>query len=226
MLKSGTGLFTTTEKAMNNSEFNALGDLLGINPTPQQPEQAATSKPQHPSTNYYEAPTYRGENLADLTDDERSAESVDRSEIDQANAISNLCEAMGFVGAGSVMTLGLSAFSNPGFGLGVSLVGCLVFGTGAASKSGKANLVRTAAMGVGASFGMATVANKYQQNGAIETINTSIEQLEIPKSAEFQIPLQTWMLAGLVFALVVRWVLEAARVKQNPQTAKPPTLPF
>lgn len=202
-----------------------MAGFFGVEPTPQSPEQSAP-KPQHPSSNYYDAPTYRGENHADLTDDERNAESVDRSEIDEASAMSNLCEAMSFVGTGAVMTLGLSAFSNPGFGVGVSLVGCLVFGTGAASKNGKANLVRTGAMGVGASFGLATVANQYQQNNAIETINTSIEQFVAPKEGGLSVPTEFWVVIGLIGILLIRWWLEAVKANQKPQPAKSSNLPY
>lgn len=199
-----------------------MAGLLGVDPTPQSSEPSV-QKPQHPSANYYQAPVCRGENHADLTDDERSAESVDRSEIDEASAMSNLCEAMSFVGTGGVMTLGLSAFSNPGFGLGVSLVGCLVFGTGITNKNGKANLVRTGAMSVGAGFGVTTVVNQYQQNDAIATINTSIEQFVVPKKADGSIPIEGWLAIIIAVFAVGRLFVAPPKGKKKAQASQATT---
>ncbi|MGI2907615.1 hypothetical protein [Tolypothrix sp. VBCCA 56010] len=210
---------------MNSQEFNAFSGLMGIGTNPTEAPAYDVPKTQHPSANYYDAPTYRGENLADLTDDERNAESVDRSEIDDIKSTGNLTEAIALLGTGASITVALSAYSNPGFGLGVSLVGCLVFATGAAGKNGKADLVRTGAMAVGAGFGVASVCNRYSQEQAIATVNTAVEQFEIPpQPGSTDIP--SWAIVAIIVAgLGYLWWMKAYSTKASSTNTKN-NLPF
>ncbi|MBW4635776.1 MAG: hypothetical protein KME30_29025 [Iphinoe sp. HA4291-MV1] len=199
---------------MNNQEFNAFTELMGINPS--QDSDSSENKP-HPSANYYDAPTYRGENHADLTDDEREAESAHRSEVDQIKSLSNLSEAMMFIGTSTGINLVLDAYSNPYFGLGVNLVGFLVFATGAGSKSGKSNIVRAGSMAVSSAFELGAVVRTANQSTRITEINTSIEQFVIPKQNSNDNSM--WLCVLLVAGIIGFWIFNLkSQPKAKPQT--------
>jgi hypothetical protein len=170
---------------MNNKDFDAFVAISGMEPhQTEEPTQKKTAS--RPSDNFFDAPTYRGENQQDLTEDERRAETTERSEIDELTSKQNLSDAIATAGVGLTLTITVNAAaggSGAAMGLGLGLIGCLTFGVEAASGK-KSGLVRLGAMGLGTAYGLSQLWGAYSQESGKAELNRAVELAEIPRQEQ------------------------------------------
>lgn len=190
---------------MNNKDFDAFLAISGMEPHQEEPK---TTKPApRPSDNFFDAPTYRGENQQDLTEDERRAETTERSDIDELTAKQNLTSAIATAGVGLTLTITVNAAAGSAgasMGLGLGLIGCLTFGVEAASGK-RSGLVRLGAMGLGTCYGLSQAWGAYSQGTAKAELNRAVELAEIPQQEQIH-NYGDWLacgIAGLVLLLII-----------------------
>lgn len=194
---------------MNNKDFDAFLAISGMEPP--QPETKVQAPQPKASDNFFGAPSYRGENQQDLTEDEKRAETTDRSDIDELTSKQNLSSGVASIGTGLTITIGISSVAGTtgaGLGVGVGLVSCLVFGSEAATGK-KSGIVRLGAMTIGTGYAGYQLWNNYTQNSAVNEINHSVE-LYMVKQPRNDISLgqvATWLMYGVVAIAVVRFLL-------------------
>ncbi|MBW4635404.1 MAG: hypothetical protein KME30_26975 [Iphinoe sp. HA4291-MV1] len=200
---------------MNNKDFDAFLAISGMEPT--QPDTPPSKPQSNKSDNIFGAPAYRGENTQDLTEDERRAETTDRSDIDDLTSKQNFSSAVASVGAGLTVTIGVSSVagaSGAGLGAGIGLVGCLVFGTEALSGK-KSGIVRLGAMTIGTGFAGYQLWNSYAQESAVSEINHAVELYVVKRKQEgitFD-QLATWAMYGVLALAVMHFLLQPKKPK-------------
>ena len=194
---------------MNNKDFDAFLAISGMEPP--QPETKVQAPQPKASDNFFGAPSYRGENQQDLTEDEKRAETTDRSDVDELTSKQNLSSGVASIGAGLTLTIGVTSVastSGAGLGVGIGLVGCLIYGTEAFNGK-KSGIVRLGAMSIGTGYAGIQLWNNYAQNNAVNEVNHSVE-LYMVKQPSNDVSLgqvATWLIYGVVAIAVVRFLL-------------------
>lgn len=207
---------------MNNKDFDAFLAISGMEPP--QPETKVQTPQPKASDNFFGAPSYRGENQQDLTEDERRAESGDRSDIDELTSKQNLSSSVASIGAGLTLTIGISSVAGTGgagLGVGVGLVTCLSYGIEAASGK-KSGIVRLGAMSIGTAYAGYQLWNNYSQNSAVNEVNHSVElyMIKQPRNDVSLGQVATWLVYGVVAIAVVRFLL-APKIKKTTSSNNP-----
>ncbi|MBP5976521.1 hypothetical protein HW132_28270 [Brasilonema sp. CT11] len=212
---------------MNNKEFDAFLALSGMEP--QQTETKGQAPQPKPSDNFFGAPSYRGENQADLTEDEKRAETTDRSDIDELTSKQNLSSGVASIGTGLTITIGISSVAGTtgaGLGVGVGLVSCLVFGSEAVAGK-KASIVRLGAMTIGTGYAGIQLWNNYSQNNAVSEVNHSVE-LYMVKQPQNGLPLgqaAPWLILGVIVAAAIHHFRSSSQTNQQKTTSNNPFTP-
>lgn len=207
---------------MNNNQFDAFMAISGMEP--QQPETKVQAPQPKASDNFFGAPSYRGENQQDLTEDERRAETTDRSDIDELTSKQNLSSGVASIGTGLTITIGISSVAGTtgaGLGVGVGLVSCLIFGNEAVSGK-KSGIVRLGAMTIGTGYAGLQLWNNYAQNSAVSEINHSVE-LYMVKQPQSNISLgqvATWLVYGIMAIAVIKFLF-SPKTKKTTTTNNP-----
>ncbi|MBW4597704.1 MAG: hypothetical protein KME46_33570 [Brasilonema angustatum HA4187-MV1] len=207
---------------MNNNQFDAFMAISGTEP-PQSETKVQIPQPKA-SDNFFGAPSYKGENQQDLTEDERRAESGDRSDVEELSSKQNLSSGIAFIGSGLTLTIGISSVAGTtgaGLGVGVGLVSCLIFGNEAVSGK-KSGIVRLGCMTVGTCYAGCQLWNSYSQNSAVSEVNHSVELYMVrqPQSNISLGQLATWLIYGVVAIAVVKFLL-APKTKKTTNTNNP-----
>lgn len=207
---------------MNNKDFDAFLAISGMEP--QQPETKQQAPQPKPSDNFFGAPSYRGENQADLSEDEKRAETTERSDIDELTSKQNLSSSVASIGAGLTLTIGISSVAGTGgagLGVGVGLVTCLSYGIEAASGK-KSGIVRLGAMSIGTAYAGYQLWNNYSQNSAVNEVNHSVElyMIKQPRSDVLLGQVATWLVYGVVAIAVVRFLF-APKTKKTTSSNNP-----
>ncbi|NMG20703.1 hypothetical protein [Brasilonema bromeliae] len=209
---------------MNNKDFDAFMAISGIEP-PKTETKVQAPQPKA-SDNFFGAPSYRGEDQRDLTEDERRAESTDRSDVDDLTSKQNFSGGVSSIGTGLTITIGISSVagtSGAGLGLGVGLVGCLIFGTEAATGK-KASIVRLGAMTIGTGYAGCQLWNYYAQNSAVGEINHSVElyMVKQPQSSISLGQIATWGIYAVVAIAIIRFLLSPKTRQQKTTSSNNP----
>lgn len=207
---------------MNNNQFDAFLAISGMEP----PQPETKQQPPQPkaSDNFFGAPSYRGENQQDLTEDERRAETTERSDIDELTSKQNFSSGITSIGAGLTLTIGVTSVagtSGAGLGVGIGLVGCLIYGTEALNGK-KSGIVRLGAMSIGTAYAGYQLWNNYAQSSAVNEVNHSVE-LYMVKQPHNDVSLgqvATWLMYGVVAIALIKFLL-APKTKKTTNTNNP-----
>lgn len=207
---------------MNNNQFDAFMAISGMEP----PQPETKQQPPQPkaSDNFFGAPSYRGENQQDLTEDERRAETTDRSDIDELTSKQNLSSGVASIGTGLTLTIGISSVAGTtgaGLGVGLGLVTCLSYGIEAASGK-KSGIVRLGAMSIGTGYAGIQLWNNYAQNNAVSEVNHSVElyMVKQPRNDVSLGQVATWLIYGVVAIAVVKFLF-SPKTKKTTTTNNP-----
>lgn len=197
--------------------------ISGIEPP--QPETKQQAPQPKASDNFFGAPSYKGENQQDLTEDERRAETTDRSDVDELTSKQNLSSGVASIGTGLTITIGISSVagtSGAGLGLGVGLVSCLIFGSEAASGK-KASIVRLGAMTIGTGYAGCQLWNNYAQSSAVSEVNHSVElyMVKQPQSSISLGQIATWGIYAVVAIAIVKFFLSQPRQQKTTSSNNP-----